>query len=232
MRPTLLLWLLASLTVYGQKADSVRVSYGTETVPTDSPNRQEPLRRARVLYRRFVRAQIEEKTLITVAGLPYFIGSSPSSSTWGFTSQVGVEQKLTPAWSVLAAAITRYRGESDFADRATIRALLGARWYYSMKRRMAAGKSANNFSSQYLAFEAGLPVWNGTTFRGDPSSRSVKSYPDPFTTPDRPAVFVGIGLQRRLGRFGYFDLSGGFARKLNTNSTTSLSVNFSIGFGL
>lgn len=233
MRTTtiLLFWLLFSLTAHGQKLDSVQVSYGTETIQPDSANRQEPLRRARVLYRRFVRAQIEEKTLITIAGLP-FGGGSSQSSFWGFTSQVGVEQKLTPFWSVLAAAITRYRNEADYADRAIVRALFGARWYYSMKRRMAQGKSANNFSSQYLAIETGLPIWSRTTFRGDPNGQSIKYTPDPFTTPDRPAVFVGIGLQRRLGRFGYFDLSGGFARALNTASATKLSINFTIGFGL
>ena len=185
----------------------------------------------RVLYRRFIRAQIEEKTLVTIAGLPFY-GDYSQSSYWGLTSQVGVEQKLTPSWSVLAAAITRYRSEVGYADRAYIRALLGTRWYYSMKRRMAQGKSANNFSSQYLAFETVLPVWSRATFRGDPNSRSVSYTPDPFTAPDRPAVFVGIGMQRRLGRFGYFDLSGGFLNTFNPISATRLSINFTIGFGL
>ena len=178
MRTTLLLWLVVSLTAYGQTSDSVQVSYTIETIPTDSVNRQEPLRWARVLYRRFVRAQVEEKTLITIAGLP-FGGGGVQSSFWGLTSQVGVEQKLTPYLSVLAAAVTRYRNEADYADRAIVRALFGARWYYSMKRRIAQGKSANNFSSQYLAIETGLPIWSRTTFRGDPkqSTRQVHARP-------------------------------------------------------
>ena len=66
------------------------------------------------------------------------------------------------------------------------------RWYYDMKKRIAAGKSASNFSGNYFSVESAVLPLDGIAGSS--------------TTYEFAAKF---GLQRRLLRFGYFDLSYG-----------------------
>ena len=69
---------------------------------------------------------------------------------------------------------------------------LGFRWYYNMRQRMAAGKSAANFSGNYVGMESAV-----LTGRLGPDQPKGVVYD----------FLARFGIQRRLFRDGYFDLS-------------------------
>ena len=81
------------------------------------------------------------------------------------------------------------------------------RWYYDMKKRIAAGKSAANFSGNYIGFESAL------------STDELSN--DPYPRFDFTAKF---GMQRRLLRFGYFDLSYGLGARYVPDKVYARSV--------
>ena len=69
--------------------------------------------------------------------------------------------------------------------------LVGVRWYYDMKKRMAAGKSAANFSGNYLGLESAFMTERE---REQPKYQSYR-------------FSARWGVQRRLLSSGFFDLS-------------------------
>ncbi len=113
---------------------------------------------------------------------------------------VGVETKLGKAVSIGAdyyysppfenGLIVNLGG--DIANTST-RVGTTVRWYYDMKKRIAAGRSASNFSGNYVALEA-------VAFRIDNALRGRE-------------LVAKFGIQRRLLRYGYFDLSYGLGAK-------------------
>lgn len=98
------------------------------------------------------------------------------------------EKKIKPNWSwIVGAAFLSDR--SDFRE---LREEGGVRYYYNMRRRMLKGKSANNFSGNYIGsgFVYGHRFHDG----GD----------------DQIAWRIMYGIQRRTGRRGFFDFEIGF----------------------
>ncbi len=223
--------LLTSLSTYAQKVDSVQVDYSTETIKLDSAKRYGESRMGRAVYRRFIRAQVQETTLFKVSGLPFWAGGPNGSNFWGYQSQMGVEQKITPAFSINAVNWIRYHNERDYADNVKMRLFLEARWYFSMNRQMRLGKRANNFSSQYIGLGTVMPFLNKTTYVDPAKPSPYQSGGDLFVKNYEPATLLSIGMQRRLGRLGYLDLSFYTAHVNKSANWLTAGLNFSIGFG-
>lgn len=109
---------------------------------------------------------------------------------------LGVEYKLNPALSV--GIDYEYSPVINTGTTVEVYAIpphrLGGalRWYYNMKKRVESSKSASNFSGNYVTLES---AW-------------LQAGQNTIT---HPIFDIGarFGLQRRLLRFGYFDLSYG-----------------------
>jgi hypothetical protein len=120
---------------------------------------------------------------------------------------LGAEVKLSPALSLNAsyAPAAGYQPASAFGGNGIwfSQHLRGeARWYYDMKRRMARGRSANNVSGNYLSAEYGQLIPNDLA--DDGTNRFVAS---------QRTMALRIGLQRRLFRYAFFDVSYGLGAK-------------------
>ena len=112
------------------------------------------------MYCKFIRAQVEEKTLIKIGVLPQFGYAGYVGPAYGVFTQVGIEHKLVPALSVLAVIHTNYTRLGSLSEELRMRGVLAGRWYYAQNRRMRAGLSANNFSNQYLTIQTSRPLLN------------------------------------------------------------------------
>jgi len=118
--------------------------------------------------------------------------------------RISAETKLSEALSI--SANVQYDLESGrLTSREQLRLGTTIRWYYDMKKRIAAGKSASNFSGNYLALE---PSW-----LGEKGSN--------YYTNSGAELIAKFGIQRRLLRYGYFDLSYGLGVKHNPASPYS-----------
>ncbi|GAB4037766.1 hypothetical protein [Spirosoma gilvum] len=205
---------------FAQSADSVRLIYSEEI---DSQQPQHTPKRLKVLYNRFIRAQIEEKTLIKLGGMPTSFGGTPAGCfIWGFRNQLALEQKLTPAFSILVSARSYYRRLTKTIDEANVSGEIAGRWYVAMNRRIRQGKSANNFSGQYLALQLIKPIWVANSSE-PPTSGLTHAW-----------AGVGLGTQRRLSRFGYLDANIGIGYTIASMNPMPVGIRTSIlvGFGL
>jgi len=109
---------------------------------------------------------------------------------------VAYEQKIKPNWSWIV-------GSSFSSDRAVFREVKeegGVRYYYNMRRRMLKGKSANNFSGNYISsgFTYGHRFHNGD---------------------DQITWKIVYGIQRRIGGRGFFDFEIGFEQAFDKFET-------------
>lgn len=200
-----------------QSADSVRVMYSEEIERQSPPSNT---KRIKALYNRFIRAQIEEKTLVKLGIMPTSFGATPDP-IWAIRNEAAVEQKLTPAFSILISARSYYRRLAKTMDDANVSGEVAGRWYFTMNRRIRQGKSANNFSGQYLMLHLIKPIWSSTTY--DPPVGLTHSW-----------VGARLGIQRRLSRFGYLDANigpGYTIRSLNP-MPVGIQASILIGFGL
>lgn len=214
--------LLALLTVTAQaQTDSVRTEYVEETARNDTSAQRSGSRFLKV-YRQFIRAQVEETTLLKIGAIPEWGFNKNDRGYVGFTSEVGVEQKLIPAFSVLAAVRTHYRNFGTYGRDVTTNARVAGRWYYGINRRIREGKSANNFSNQYVMWQTNLPLYAGQSKLSDPTT-ALTGY---------AWTGLALGAQRRLGRLGYTDVNFGMGYPLRALGSVVLSGSVIIGFGL
>jgi hypothetical protein len=105
---------------------------------------------------------------------------------------LAAEYKMSKAFSLNAAYtyfFTASLDELDFSNGHALR--LEPRWYFDMPRRIRAGKSANNFSGNYFGLEL------ARVGRMDDALAGYRG------------ASLRFGLQRRLFRHGYFDMSYG-----------------------
>jgi len=138
--------------------------------------------------------------------------------------QIGYEFKFLPAFSIaLSSHIPNY-GISSNLKTALSNTLLDAqlRWYFDMKRRIRTGKSANNFSGNYIA----LNYYQFGTVIQDPKIK--------FDT----QIGLRFGIQRRFFNSGYLDFSMGLHQEnqwfyygLLHNWTFSTQTSLGFAFG-
>jgi hypothetical protein len=182
-------------------ADTARVRYSEETV-TDSSGYAFEAGLGRKL-RKITRLQIEERRLWKIGLTNFNIGGQA-----GFYGLNLIhEQKLRTNWSVLAELSPSYlyfRNGFGGLPRGGVQveSQVAGRYYYNLNKRIRKGKSASNFSANYLSLGVGTGVGRlgyGTPYYyGGERGHAV-----------RASMAVLYGLQRRLGRYGFFDLNAG-----------------------
>lgn len=131
---------------------------------------------------------------------------------------LGYEVKFLPAFSIaLSGHIPYYDRQTKFSE-SFQNTVLDAqlRWFMNMGQRIRKGKSANNFSGNYLAI----------------------FYNMPSTSDDDPRIGLKLGFQRRFLNFGFIDfaiaLQQGtpfFHYGIADNWDLSTQVSFGLAFG-
>lgn len=211
--------LCCPATVFAQ-ADSTKVQYSEENVASSDFNLKET-------YNYLIRAQVEEKTLLKIGVNGYNFGGSGSQLDYAsLTYGVGLEQKIKPSFSVLGEFRHTLSSGNPWVENPKFALNLGARYYYNIESRIRKGKSANNFSANYLAIfqQNMLAKLNDVQLR-----ENGKYY---YYT----QVNFLYGMQRRIGKYGYVDFGFGPVYKhypANKQSSQkniiSINVLFSIG---
>ncbi|MEQ9299236.1 MAG: hypothetical protein RIF33_11750 [Cyclobacteriaceae bacterium] len=142
-------------------------------------------------YNTIIRADEEKLNMFTIDLLgPFFYAISnwgDNKTTINRVIDVAYEQKFSPNWSWIV-------GSNYNADRAKyreVKAYAGGRYYYNMNRRILKGKSANNFSANYIGSTANY----GRRFHDDDSQVTWN---------------LVYGIQRRLGKRMFLDFTVGF----------------------
>lgn len=145
-------------------------------------------------------------------GLSQYIQSRPFAiyNDKGFKNsalQLGYEFKLLPAFSVGISGQMPLFGNAIPASWITENISFNGqiRWYYDMKKRIAAGKSANNFSGNYLAAE----------------------YAYLGKSTNQKAIGLRLGFQRRFLNSGFIDFNIGLRKGLSI-----AEKNLSAGWGI
>lgn len=116
------------------------------------------------------------------------------------------EHKLRPAWSLLAEWMREYelRTQRHLPQRSLrdeMSLTVGTRYYYHLRRDLAEGAQANNFSANYVG------AYLGSRFH-TPNFGPQQAADHPWYTSNL-SLSVLSGVQRRLFRFGFFDLAFG-----------------------
>lgn len=116
---------------------------------------------------------------------------------------IGIEIKATPALSLNATVdtyVNLYTPEGAFNISPAVSYIrLEPRYYYAMPRRIRAGKSASNVSGNYVSLEATFPFNN----KWQPAYGN--------------SLAARFGIQRRLFKAFYFDVSAGAGVQDNRN---------------
>ncbi|HXA00790.1 MAG TPA: hypothetical protein VNW99_02315 [Cytophagaceae bacterium] len=209
--------------------DSVKVEYSEE-----NPEKSDFKIKEKYKYLR--KNKVEEKSLFKIAVV---------DANFGINNQVFVffdhhergrllayERKLSPSFSAIVYNVN-YFGLGILHQTPLDSTKLfnttgiGARYYHSQRRRIAEGKTANNFSDNYFAFQVNNLLIIKYNF---PKAH----YPKQLSL---PTVDLLYGIQRRLGKFGYFDWNFGIRYdqinyvKKQHKLPFDLTSNFSIGLG-
>jgi hypothetical protein len=187
-------------------ADTSRISYSEEIVDQiEQPVSAGSLGQA---YSKLTRLQVEEQRLWKV-GLNNFILTEPQYSLAyaRYGLHLIYEQKLLPAWSVLGEIspdIVHYQKSLDAPKRVgfAVRTQVAGRYYYNLMPRIRKGKSASNFSANYLSL--GLGAGFGRCSDEDPYRTTN------IGRPVRLSAALLYGIQRRIGRYGFVDFNFGF----------------------
>ncbi|MEO1049064.1 MAG: hypothetical protein AAFX87_00445 [Bacteroidota bacterium] len=166
-------------------------------------------------YNYIIRAQVEETQLFKVDLLypfSYALSGPENDTTLTGLFRLTYERKFKPEWSWLVH--TGWQGNRGTGEIRDVLFRGGVRYYYNLDKRILKGKSANNFSANYVSID---PVYQ---VRPQDDDTSV-------------SVLLLYGLQRRLGKYGYLDLNFGFQGNIKSypdvNDSIEVIVEFEIG---
>lgn len=241
------------------QTDSVRTEYKTEDEKISSAE-------VKRFIRYITRANVEEKTLVKVGIWPATERNTNYESRLfrvGANVEVAIEQKLSPSFSILAgldgdwryskyrntrslypvgtvvSEVFRYQVERLSAFNVNWKA--GLRYYHSMNRSIKLGRSANNFSGNYLTIQISKPLrtyFNNQYFDVNTQSVLVNKNSDRLYGNISSKALLAYGIQRRLGKLSYFDINVGpevlypaFYAFDNRRAVISFQLNALIGFG-
>jgi hypothetical protein len=166
-------------------------------------------------YNHLIRAQQEERRLFKVdlIGPVLFLFSlgGDKDSVKSKVVRLAYEQKIRPDWSWIISPTLQ-------ADRDRVRDIGlsgGLRYYYNQQNRILKGKSANNFSANYL----------GGYLHG--RARPGKNQ-------QQLSLDLVYGLQRRLGKWAFVDFDLGVSGKVKAYPATEdrIELNSNIRLGL
>ncbi|RRA98876.1 hypothetical protein [Larkinella rosea] len=213
------------------------------------------------VYRYITRANVEEKTLLKIGIRPNSLSpfsEDDRNSHFGLNLEMVVEHKIHPSVSILVGidyvplynSIKGYTSSPQAGSKRTLRfishdvkARFGTRYYYAMSRRIRDGKTANNFSGNYVGLNVSRPVlyqftrYDYDSQTGEPTASKHKT---PLFRLDQPSLELNWGLQRRLWRLGYIDVSAGpritfigeSSLPVNNEKYTTFSFQFNALIGL
>lgn len=258
MKSLLYLLLLGSIqVVHAQTPDSLRIEQTTEDARISATE-------VKRFIRYITRADVEERTLVKVGVWPASEKSYQGYRTdqkfgIGLNYEILVEQKLSPSFSFMAGldGVWRYNSfrvpvnslpspstppptsYSLYILHSNITELFwkaGFRYYHGMAKRIRTGRSANNFSGNYISIQVAEPTYrflNVTSL--DPYKGSNISFRDRdlLLESPKPRLSLLYGLQRRLGKFAYADINAGPEIQFGDGFGSSLyfQLNAFIGFG-
>lgn len=249
-------FLLLAITAQAQ-TDSVRTEYKTED---ESISKGEVKR----FIRYITRANVEERTLIKMGIWPGVNRSPAFETEnrtlrIGTEVAIAVEHKLTPSVSVFAG-VSGYLNYETYAkfpsnvpigttinprlydqpERMTQTVLsgkVGVRYYYEMANRIRKGLSANNLSGNYIMAQVAEPFRETGSVRYYNQQTWEKfnyRYRTNLLINPQPRVFVAYGVQRRLGKWGYFDINAGpeilFTDGFGTRDSFQLNAIIGVGW--
>lgn len=184
MQKGVLIFLLAIASLTAKAQDTVSISYSEES---DTLAKQRFLDR----YENVFMTKVPTRHMFKVGLSQYYQARTFALSddrTINSTSlHLGYEFKFLPAFSIaLSGHIPYYDLQTPFRE-SFQNTVLDAqlRWFMNMGRRIRKGKSANNFSGNYLAI----------------------FYNMPSTKDDDPRIGLKLGFQRRFLNFGFMDFA-------------------------
>ena len=255
MRYTHIIVALLLAATANAQTDSVRTEYKTED---ESISKSEVKR----FIRYITRANVEEKTLLKVGLWPALDRSNSYEDRTlriGTNVEIAIEQKITPALSVLAGVSgylsygmyralsgsiggisnltdPRYLNRPEWITQAEFSGRIGFRYYHNMGKRIEKGLSANNLSGNYLTAQVAESFSRFNTGRyrnlltGD---RFLYRRRDNLLGDPQPRVLIAYGVQRRLGKWGYVDFNAGPEIQFTggTGARGSFQLNAIIGIG-
>ena len=194
----LLLYVLIGAGCQGLLAQEVSIESSTEEM--DSAKFSGLLQR----YEKLIMAEREELTLVKVDLLgPLLHVMSGIDTAKHNVLRVAVEQKFKPDWSWIAA----FEGQASKQEFTEFRYRGGIRYYFNMNKRILKGKSANNFSANYL------------------STRLSYRYRPPDED-GQLSVDLLFGIQRRIWKYGYIDFDIGIENLVTSFEDTSPGIDF------
>ena len=253
--PSILLSLLL-LTAQAQ-TDSIRTEYRAED---ESISKDEVKR----FIRYITRANIEEKTLVKMGVWPDVDKSPAFETETrtlriGTEMAVSIEHKLTPSVSIFAG-VSGYLTYTTYAKlptnvpigtpidprlydqpermtRTAFSGKVGVRYYYEMADRIRRGLSANNLSGNYVMAQVAEPFigFNADNYYNQLTQGKFNyRYRTNLLANPQPRVFVAYGIQRRLGKWGYFDINAGpeilFTDGFGTRDSFQLNAIVGVGW--
>lgn len=251
LRPDFFRWLLFVLLLGSGAAraqtsptapDTSRISYGEETMPAPTgPPAGTDLRNG---YSRLTRLQVEEQQLWKLGLNNFGVGFDNQGSYLSTRLRYGVhlayERKISTVCSVMGEVspdvLRYYRDSLDQRMRTalTARVQVAGRYYYNLNKRIRRGKSASNFSANYLG--VGLGAGLGKQSYLSPFYNYYDSGPQRFV---RATAMLQYGLQRRLGPYGFVDFNCGLPFLLTPDPMANngplafrLRLNLRIGLAL
>lgn len=161
-------------------------------------------------YREIAMVEREEVTLVKIDLLgPTLFAMSEIDTAKHNVLRLSVERKFKPEWSWIVS----FEGQASRNEFTELRYRGGARYYFNMNKRILKGKSANNFSANYLSLRA-----------------NYKRRP-----PDQDNQFsidMLFGIQRRLWKYGYVDFDIGFENVISPFETNTAGVDFTASIQL
>jgi hypothetical protein len=182
-----------SIRVVAQQPDTVRTEYNQVV---DSTSRQVLDNKGKYRFNKLMRTSHAEKTLIKVGywGIPPILNSFEPT----------IEHKLATSWSIGGGASITHIWLPRFSRGVGVGTKVYGRYYYNMKRRIRQGRSADNLIGSYLELSSGKGIFGkATLFRGNTIDVQEKEKVKVLV----PDLILSWGNQKRLGRFGYFDMA-------------------------
>jgi hypothetical protein len=150
--------------------------------------------------REAARFLLKWNALSTLAVFPESGGQLPTEysvlNSNTFQGELGAELKISPLLSLHAASLASYIEGTPYNNaRVKLDWRVEPRFYFDMPARIRQGTSANNFSGNYIGIEYQNVIQWG-------SRSGNKLY-------ESMGGSLRFGMQRRLFRYGYADISGG-----------------------
>ena len=186
------------LLVSGLSAQDVSISRNSEVM--DSTKFSSLIKR----YEQIIMADREELALFKIDLLgPLLYALSAEDSAKSNIARISFEKKFKPEWSwIITTEI-----QANRLDITELRQRAGARYYFNMQKRILKGKSANNFSANYL-------------------SARLNYKRRPVENENQVSIDLLFGIQRRLWKYGYIDFDIGIENIIAPYDSKSAGIDF------